>query len=209
MRLKKLIAVDLIPTERRAVERWGFRYFPLREFIDLCANDDVDVIETLVTLQKRVPEDDTAESIAQVSQQFENKRYALEMSGGKVIECPAKRSANSQSGFKQSDDQRLMIKTLTLAMKLKPDILTLVAADSDYAPMVEALRDEGIRTEVIAAPEMLANDLRRHAVRVIDINIYLEKIYESRGAAALLSDNNRPMELGKNKIFSSSSEWGE
>ena len=173
--LKKLLAIDLIPAERRAKEQ-GSPYFPMKKFIQLCGGDGVDIIETLCTLPRRVPEDDSAESVAQAAQQYENKRYALEMCGAKVIECPAKRSQSSPSGFKNSDDQRLMIKTLTLAMKLRPDFVTLVAADGDFAPMVEALRDEGIRTEVIAAPDMLASDLRRHAVNVADLDDLLQHL---------------------------------
>lgn len=172
-KIRKLVAIDLVPAELCA-KRKGFAFFPLREFLEWCRRDDVDVIEALVTLQRRVPDNDSAEAVAQATQQFESKRYALEMSGARIIDSPAKRSPSSPSGFKQSDDQRLMIKTLTLSMKLRPDFLLLVAADGDYAPMVEALRDEGIRTEVAAAPDMLAGDLRRHAVKVIDLDGILD-----------------------------------
>ena len=173
--MKKLIAIDLIPAERRAKEK-GHAYFPLKSFVEVCRQVDVDVIEVLCTLQKRVPENDSAEAVAEVNQQFDNKRYALEMSGARVIECPAKRSQNSPSGYKQSDDQRLMITTLTLAMKLRPDFLMLVAADGDYAPMVEELRKEGIRTEVVASPSMLASDLKRVAVNVADLDEILNTL---------------------------------
>ncbi len=181
-KIRKLVAVDLVPAELCA-KRNGFAFFPLREFLDWCRGDSVDVIEALVTLQRRVPDSDSPESLAQIAQQFESKRYALEMSGARIIESPAKRSHNSVSGFKQSDDQRLMIRTLTLAMKLRPDFLVLVAADGDYAPMVEALRDEGIRTEVAAAAEMLASDLRRNAVRVLDLEAILEELKRRRQEA--------------------------
>ncbi|MDR1778072.1 MAG: NYN domain-containing protein [Desulfovibrio sp.] len=179
MKIRKLVAIDLLPTERRAKEM-GFPYFPVQEFIACCAKEHagehVDIIEALCTLQLRVPEDDTVEAMAQARQQFEKKRYALEMCGVRVIECPSKRSQNSPSGFKQSDDQRLMIRTLILSMKLRPDFVILVASDGDYTPMVEALRDEGIRTEVVASFPLLANDLRRHAVRVVDLDEVLDKI---------------------------------
>lgn len=174
--MKKLIAIDLIPAELRATKEHGFPYFPLRSFVELCGQGDVDVIEVLCTLQKRVPENDSAEAVAEVNMQFEKKRYALEMQGASVIACPAKRSQSSQSGFKQSDDQRLMITTLIMAMKLRPDFVTLVAADGDYAPMVEALRREGIRTEVVASPSMLASDLKRVAVNVADLDEILNSL---------------------------------
>ena len=173
--MRKLIAIDLIPAERCA-KNCGFPNFPLEPFVEVCRQGDVDVIEVLCTLQKRVPENDTPEAVAEVNRQFESKRYALEMRGARIIECPAKRSPNSTSGYKQSDDQRLMITTLTLAMKLRPDFLMLVAADGDYAPMVEELRKEGIRTEVVASPSMLASDLKRVAVNVADLDEILNNL---------------------------------
>ncbi|MDR1659253.1 MAG: NYN domain-containing protein [Desulfovibrio sp.] len=180
MKIKKLVAIDLLPSERRAKEM-GFPYFPVQEFISHFSREYIDIIEIICTLQLRVPEDDTVEALAQARQQFEKKRYALEMCGVRVIECPSKRSQNSPSGFKQSDDQRLMIRTLILAMKLRPDFVILVASDGDYTPMVEALRDEGIRTEVVASVPLLANDLRRHAVKVVDLDGVLEGIRASSG----------------------------
>lgn len=174
--IRKIVSIDLLASEYCATKDWGFPYFPLRQFVQYFRPDGVDIIEVLCTVQRRVPENDSPEAIAQVDMQFKNKRFALEMEGARVIECPAKRSLSSQTGFKQSDDQRLMIKTLTLAMKLRPDFVTLVAADGDYAPMVEALRDEGIRTEVVASPKMLASDLRRHAFSVVDMDEVLQKL---------------------------------
>lgn len=174
--IRKIVSIDLLASEYCATKDWGFPYFPLRQFVQYFRPDGVDIIEVLCTVQRRVPENDSPEAIAQVDMQFKNKRFALEMEGARVIECPAKRSLSSQTGFKQSDDQRLMIKTLTLAMKLRPDFVTLVAADGDYAPMVEALRDEGIRTEVVASPKMLASDLRRHAFSVVDMDDVLQKL---------------------------------
>ncbi|MDR3320637.1 MAG: hypothetical protein LBS77_07010 [Desulfovibrio sp.] len=63
MKIRKLIAIDLLPSERRAKEM-GFPYFPVQEFIACCAGEHVDVIEALCTLQLCVPEDDTVEAMA-------------------------------------------------------------------------------------------------------------------------------------------------
>ena len=112
--IRKIIAVDLLPMERRAKE-FGFPYIPLKELHDMCAEGDVDVIETLVTLPERQPENDTPEAVAKAHVQHVNKRNALQLSGARVIECPSKRSQSTPSGFKQSDDQRLMLTTLILA----------------------------------------------------------------------------------------------
>ena len=75
-------------------EKLWFPHCPAREFVQLCGEDGVDVSET------------------------------YEMCGAKVIEYPAGRSRSDPSGFRQSDDQSLMIKTLILAMKLRPDFFT-------------------------------------------------------------------------------------
>ena len=64
---------------------------------------------------------------------------------------PAKRLKDG--GFKQSDDQRLVIATLSLALRLRPDFVVLAAGDGDFAPMVWELRNEGIRTEVLGERE--------------------------------------------------------
>ena len=58
MKIKKLIAIDLLPSERKAKEM-GFPYFPVQEFISYCSGECVDIIEIICTLQLRVPEDDT------------------------------------------------------------------------------------------------------------------------------------------------------
>lgn len=170
--LKKIFAVDLTPCEIVGRER-GFNFFPMEATRNLIASEGVDLIETLVTLVERVPNEDTPEAIASNSANFKRKQHALEMAGARVIPAPAKRS---QDGFKQSDDQRLVIATLSLALRLRPDFLVLAAADGDFAPMVWELRNEGIRTEVMARPQMLASDLRRAAYSVIDLDNVLTAI---------------------------------
>lgn len=173
--IRKLMAVDLTPYERRAKEL-GHPYLPLRELRNLCAPDGVDIIETLVTLPERLPQDDSPEEIARVQHNAISKKHALQMSGARIIECPTKRSLSQPSGYKQSDDARLMLTTLTLALKLRPDFVLLFAADGDFVPMVEMLRTEGIRTEVVASSDMLASELKRHAVNVVDYDALLNAI---------------------------------
>ena len=173
--IKKIMAVDLTPCERRAKEL-GFRHMPLRELKALCESDGVDIVEMLVTLPERLPNDESPEEIARVHTNLINKRVALQMNGARVIDCPTKKSASLPSGFKQSDDARLMLMTLTQALKLRPDFVLLFAADGDFAPMVEVLRGEGIRTEVVASHDMLASELCRHAVNVVDYDELLKAI---------------------------------
>ena len=175
--LKKVIAVDSANVEHYAKSR-GLPYFPVDKLRKVVCGEDgsVDVLETLVTVVKRIPETDSPEDIAANQELYDRKVYALEMNGAKVIECPAKRSANSQNGFKQSDDFRLMVACLLTCMKLKPDYLVLVGGDGDYRAMVEGLRGEGIRTEVVASKCQLASDLKRVCVNVIDLDDILAAI---------------------------------
>ena len=165
--LKKIVAIDGQNAER-AARNFGFNRFPLQEFLNWLSDNGSDVIETLYTIQKRVPENGSAEAVASIAAQIDSKCYALEMIGAKTIVCPAKRV--SDGSFKQSDDQLLQIKTLSICMRLKPDFLTLVSGDDDHAPLVWELREHGIRTEVIAPDDMLGSQLRRASYAKVDLN---------------------------------------
>ena len=172
--VRKILAIDGQNAEHAARDA-GLHHFPLGGFLQLMVSEGgSDVIETLYTMQKRVPEDDSAEAVANVSEQIERKRYALEMLGAKTIVCPAKRMQSG--GFKQSDDQLLQIKTLSICLRLKPDILTLVSGDDDHAPLVWELREHGIRTEVVAAEDTLGSQLRRACYSKIDLNQVFQKL---------------------------------
>jgi len=172
--IRKVIAIDGANAEH-AARHANFRHFPLKELLEIISGDGcTDVIETLYTIQKRVPADDSPEAVATVSAQVDGKSYALEMIGAKTIVCPAKRVQSG--GFKQSDDQLLQIKTLATCLRLKPDFLTLVSGDDDHAPLVWELREQGIRTEVVALSDMMGSQLKRASYSHIDLNEVFEKI---------------------------------
>jgi uncharacterized LabA/DUF88 family protein len=176
--LRKIIAID--SSYANIVARQAeFRHFPVDEFRQIAiGSGGVDVIETLITVNEFPPEDDSPEAVATASQQSHGIRYALEMNGCRVIRCPAKKTHGGD--VKQSDDQRLMITTLSTCLRLKPDFLLFVAADGDYAPMIWELRYEGIRTEVVANAGSLANDLKRAAYSVIDVDDIFNTINHQR-----------------------------
>jgi uncharacterized LabA/DUF88 family protein len=162
--LRKILAVDHAYARRIAVE-CGHPHFPaaFREVVQ--GDDGVDLLEALAFIVKPVPTSDSAEDVATAAEQTERLAYALEMNGWRAVICPAKRSGD---GFKQSDDARLVIESLSLCLRLRPDFFVLVAGDGDFAPLVWALRAEGIRTEVVASLTNLASDLRRAAYSVVD-----------------------------------------
>lgn len=162
--LRKILAVDHAYARRIAVEG-GHPHFPA-EFSEVVHGEDgVDLLESLIFIVKPVPASDSPEDVATSSAQTERLSYALEMNGWRTVICPAKRSGD---GFKQSDDARLVIESLALCLRLRPDFFVLFAGDGDFAPLVWALRAEGIRTEVVASAANLASDLRRAAYSVVE-----------------------------------------
>lgn len=173
--LRKILAVDHAYARRIAVEQ-GHPHFPaaLREVVE--GDDGVDLVESLIFIAKPVPSSDSPEDVAAVSEQTERLSYALEMHGWRTVVCPAKRSGE---GFKQSDDARLVIESLALCLRLRPDFFVLFAGDGDFAPLVWALRAEGIRTEVVASPANLASDLRRAAYGVIEAERLLQALHDN------------------------------
>jgi hypothetical protein len=170
--IKKVIAVDSASVDWYAKEKFDMPYFPVDKFCDAVAGRDgeIDIIETLVTAIHKVPEDDSPESVATAHEQYASKVYALEMSGARVIECPMKRGTGAYR------NSALMVACLSTCLRLEPDYLVLVAGDGDYRPMVEELRINGIRTEVVSSMQTLSSDLKRVCVNVIDIDDVLESI---------------------------------
>jgi len=175
--VRKLISIDMAYAGRMAKQA-GLPNFPICRFRDLVNRDDtVDVIETFVTIIKHVPRDDTPEEIATVATNVQRAKDFFESNGCRAIICPAKRTQDG--GFKQSDDQRLMITTLSTCLRLRPDFLVFVGADGDYAPMLWELRSEGIRTEVVAVRTTLASDLQRASYSVVDLEGIFATIREA------------------------------
>lgn len=172
--MKVLIAIDSQFAEH-AVRDCGHARFPYAEYMTMQRNiPDRDVIEAYATLIEWAP--DGTQSNDDAASSLKRRSDFLEYSGYRVVRCPAKRTPNG--GFKHSDDPRLQVTTLVAALKLRPDFVSLVAADGDFAPMVEALRAEGIRTEVVATATTLASDLKRAAYTTVHLDEVIERITE-------------------------------
>lgn len=151
------------------VPRVEFPYAKLRMLIE---GDGDEVVEMYSTVIRQLPRSSAAEDVAKATEDFQRVRRAYERQGVSVIECPVKQAGDS---IKQSDDQRLMIRLALTCTRLKPDFLVLVAADGDYAPLVWGLREEGIRTKLIASPENLSHDLRDASYSVSDLFKVVER----------------------------------
>ena len=128
--LRKILAVDHAYARRIAVEQ-GHPHFPaaVREVVQ--GDDGVDLVESLIFIAKQVPASDSPEDVAAVSEQTERLSYALEMNGWRTVICPAKRSGD---GYKQSDDARLVIESLALCLRLRPDFFVLFARRRRLCP---------------------------------------------------------------------------
>lgn len=180
--LRKLIAVDNNYAYHVTQGAGNGGHFDVSKFQDAVRGEGVDVLDTLITVTQYVPRDGSVEAYAEVRNHVERISHALEMNGCRVIVCPAKKSANG--AFKQSDDFRLMIATLSACLRLRPDMLVFVGGDGDFAPLIWELRNEGIRTEVVADSTSLASDLARAAYNVVDLVDVLNSFDEREEAIA-------------------------
>ena len=71
-------------------------------------------------------------------------------------------------GQKKGDwDMGIAIDAVSLAEKV--DVITLVACDSDYIPLVYYLKSRGVRVEVMGFPERISKDLVNSADKFIPI----------------------------------------
>ncbi|MDR1038499.1 MAG: NYN domain-containing protein [Deltaproteobacteria bacterium] len=71
--------------------------------------------------------------------------------------------------FKANVDVIMAIDAVDLTLRIRPDVVTLVTGDSDFAHLALTIRREGIRVEVASAPQTLSSDLRSSANKMIDL----------------------------------------
>ncbi len=121
-------------------------------------SQDFDVLETFTTLIREVPDSLDDRQVGEKQNLFAKRRHALEMAGATVIPCPSRRM---EGGYKQSDDQRLVVKALSFCLRVRPRFLCLAAGDRDYIPLVEELRSEGVRTLLLTHRDFCSYDLER------------------------------------------------
>ncbi|OQX23997.1 MAG: hypothetical protein BWK80_23095 [Desulfobacteraceae bacterium IS3] len=178
--LKKIIAIDS-QYANRVAKKMGFQHFPIKSFRNLVQKgEEVDVIETIATVVEFWVDSSAPEEVATNALNLKKIHESMELQGAYVIRCPSKLSQSTSSGFKHSDDQRLMITTLSRCLKLRPDFLVFVAGDGDYEPMLRELRNEGIRTEVVADDkESFAAELKRVAYNCLDLCQVLTEIKQT------------------------------
>jgi uncharacterized LabA/DUF88 family protein len=71
--------------------------------------------------------------------------------------------------YKANVDVIMAIDAMDLSLRIKPDIVTLVTGDADFAHLALTIRREGIKVEVASVPQTLSSELRTSASDVIDL----------------------------------------
>ncbi|KXS56870.1 MAG: hypothetical protein AMR96_00345 [Candidatus Adiutrix intracellularis] len=72
--------------------------------------------------------------------------------------------------YKANVDVIMAIDAMDLSLRIKPDIVTLVTGDADFAHLALTIRREGIKVEVASVPPTLSSELRTSASSVIDLS---------------------------------------
>ncbi len=115
--------------------------------------------------------------------------YELKIKELKIRPDPEGRSGSSAKG---SWDVGLTIDALRMAPKL--DTVVLVTGDGDYVPLIEALKGEGCRVEVVSFERSTAGELIKAADQYIPIQdnwIFKEKKFEAAPVPAASTTGSR------------------
>ena len=64
----------------------------------------------------------------------------------------------------------MAIDAIDLSLRIKPDTVTLVTGDADFAHLALTIRREGIKVEVASVPQTLSSELKTSASSLIDLS---------------------------------------
>lgn len=183
MAVRKVIALD-VQYANRVARSMGFRHFPAANFTHSIVVNGADILDGVAAIPV-FPAEENGEKDAARVQATQRCQHSLQDAGFRTLLAPAKCTPelrpDGRPVLKHSDDQYLMINVLLTCMRLRPQFVVLVAGDGDYAPLVWALREEGMRTEVVADPYSLAADLRRAAYSSTSLRDILRAIPANNG----------------------------
>lgn len=116
--------------------------------------------------------------------------YELKIKELKIRPDPDGRAGTTAKG---SWEIGLTIDAMSMAKKL--DCVTLVTGDGDYVPLVECLKMNGCRVEVVSFERSTASELVKAADQYIPIQeawIFKEKKFESGGTSSMLPGVQMP-----------------
>jgi uncharacterized LabA/DUF88 family protein len=75
-----------------------------------------------------------------------------------------------------NQDVELALDAYIMSRALRPEVVILASGDSDFLPLLEALRWEGVRVEIASCPWALSQELAAAASRVIDLEMVLATV---------------------------------
>ena len=72
--------------------------------------------------------------------------------------------------YKANVDVIMAIDAMDLSMRIRPDLVTLVTGDADFAHLALTIRREGIKVEVASVPQTLSSELKTSASSLVDLS---------------------------------------
>ena len=76
--------------------------------------------------------------------------------------------------YKCNFDVEITMDVLKAVYQVKPDIIVLATADSDFIPLIQEVRKSGVRVEVAAFQERAGTDILLKSSGFIDLAVYYE-----------------------------------
>lgn len=113
----------------------------------------------------------------------------LSYNGYHVVQKTVKEFTDSQGAKRMKGNMHveIVVQAMVLAQSARIDELVLFTGDGDFAFLVKALRDFGVRVIVVSSlqtkPSMVADELRREAAEFWDIDDFPEKVFRQPSSA--------------------------
>lgn len=161
-----LVFVDEANVTRAASKNFkrNFDWLRFRNYLENGVGQDRELVEMViyVGLPPATPE---------WMEKREAKRHYihwLRSQGFLVYEKSGQPRANGW--YKANVDVIMAIDAMDLSLRIKPDVVTLVTGDADFAHLALTIRREGIKVEVASVPQTLSSELKTSASSLIDLS---------------------------------------
>lgn len=161
-----LVFVDEANVTRAASKNFkrNFDWLRFRDYLENGVGQDRELVEMViyVGLPPATPE---------WMEKREAKRHYihwLRSQGFLVYEKSGQPRANGW--YKANVDVIMAIDAMDLSLRIKPDVVTLVTGDADFAHLALTIRREGIKVEVASVPQTLSSELKTSASSLIDLS---------------------------------------
>jgi len=161
-----LVFVDEANVTRAASKNFkrNFDWLKFREYLEKGVGESRQLVEMVIYV-----------GLPPATPEWNDKREAkrhyihwLKSQGFMVYEKNGQPRANGW--YKANVDVIMAIDAMDLSLRIKPDTVTLVTGDADFAHLALTIRREGIKVEVASVPQTLSSELRTSASSVIDLS---------------------------------------